>query len=340
MCSPLADYSELDLILLGRGKVMDLRPSHSACPFCNRPFKSPGAFANPLEKIHSGQLLPNKQKRAISSNNQSSETTSLGENISGGNFCDALCSQFADYSELTDLIPPGRDKDERREEMPHGDDSLLVVQVNDSSEANALSEDTIHFPVDREAGNVVATYPFQKTRDPRCNFLRPFENPMDYELASFFCSPRVPRTHVDESFRNGFLSAGLDASHMTFSYHSVYTMHQKINEMVMDPQWKFGFADFKLDKTTEFWYRDIMSILNYLLRRKLFASHMVWAPIHHFDCYGERVYTEMHSGTWWWDTQVLPSKSHDLLPLTGYSRWSFQLAQHWSPSSLRPIPPI
>ena len=62
LSSPFADYSKIDLIPLGRGKVMDLRPSHSACPFCNRPFKSHGAFANHLEKIHPGQSLPIKQK--------------------------------------------------------------------------------------------------------------------------------------------------------------------------------------------------------------------------------------------------------------------------------------
>ena len=171
LCSPFADYSELDLIPLGRGKVMDLRPSHRACPFCNRPFKSPGSFANHLEKIHPGQSLSIKRKQATSSNNQSSETISLGENISGGNLYDALCSQFADYSELTDLIPRCRDKDERREEMPYGDDSPVRDRVNDASDANALFDDTIYFPVDREARKVVAPYPFQKPRDPRYNFL-------------------------------------------------------------------------------------------------------------------------------------------------------------------------
>ena len=77
-----------------------------------------------------------------------------------------MCSPFTDYSELTDLIPPGRDKDERREEMPYGDDSLVGDWVNDSSDVNALFDDTIHFPVYREAGKVVAPYPFQKPRDP------------------------------------------------------------------------------------------------------------------------------------------------------------------------------
>ena len=131
LCSPLADYSKLDLRPLDPGKVMDLRPSHSACPFCNRPFKFPGAFANHLKKIHSGQSLPIKWKQATSSNNQSPETTSLGENISGGNLCDAFCSQFADYSELTDLIPPSHNKDERYDKKLDCKNSPVGNRVND-----------------------------------------------------------------------------------------------------------------------------------------------------------------------------------------------------------------
>ena len=258
LCIPFANYSKLDLIPLSRGKVMDLRPSNSACPFCNWLFKSPDAFANYLEKIHTGQSLPIKWKQAISSNDQTPKMTSLRENISGGNLCDALYSQFADYSELTDLILPARDKDERREKMLHGDDSLVGDRVNDSSDSNPPFEDTIHFPVDREARKVVAPYPFQQPSDLGYNFLRSFQNAMDYKLARFYYSARVPRTHVDEFVCNGFLNAGSDASCATFFYHLAYTLYKKIDEMVMDPECKNGFVDFKLAKNTEFWYRDIM----------------------------------------------------------------------------------
>ena len=118
--------------------------------------------------------MPIERKLAISSDDQSPETTSLSRNISGGNLHDALCSQFAAYSELADLIPPGCvkderhyseltnvippgcDKDNRREEMLSGDYSLVGDHVNDSSDANPLFDNTIHFPVDWKAGKVVA----------------------------------------------------------------------------------------------------------------------------------------------------------------------------------------
>ena len=237
--SPFADYSELGLIPLG---LKDSRPSISACPFCNRPFKSPGAFATHLKKRHTGQSLPINQTWATSSNNHNSETASLKENSGEVNMRETLYSLFADYSELSDLIPPpfGGDKDERGEVMPYSDESLIGNPVNDSSDANTLLNDTIHFTVDREAGKIVAPYPFQKLRDSRYNFFRPFQNVMDYNLAHFFCSTRLPRTQVDEFFHKGFLSAQSDACRAIYSYQSVYTLYKKIDEMVIDPQWRNG----------------------------------------------------------------------------------------------------
>ena len=74
--------------------------------------------------------------------------------------------------------------------------------------------------------------------------------------------------------------------------------------MIIHPAWKNGFVDFRLGKGTEFWYRDVLQVLKYLLRRKSFAPHMIWAPVKNLDGRRERVYTEMNTASWWWDTQV------------------------------------
>jgi len=69
----------------------------------------------------------------------------------------------------------------------------------------------------------------------------------------------------------------------------------------MDLLWKNGFVDFRLAKNTEFWYRDILESLKYLLRWKSFAAHMCWALVRHFDIQQDTVYTEMNTATWWWN---------------------------------------
>ena len=148
----------------------------------------------------------------------------LGENISGGNLCNLLRSQFAYYSKLTDRIPPGHDKDKRHNEMLYGNDCVVGDHVNDSLDANLPLDDTVQFPVHCEAGKVVTSYPYQKPRDSGYKILQPFQKAMNYKLAHFFCSARVLISHVDEFFGNGFLSAGLDTFRTTFSYYLAYTL--------------------------------------------------------------------------------------------------------------------
>ena len=56
--------------------------------------------------------------------------------------------------------------------------------------------------------------------------------------------------------------------------------------------------DFQLAKNREFWYRDVLEYIKYLLRRQYYAESMVWSPVREFDGSGERVYSEMHTADW------------------------------------------
>jgi len=49
-----------------------------------------------------------------------------------------------------------------------------------------------------------------------------------------------------------------------------------------------------------------MDVIRYLLSRPTFAEHLVVAPAKVYTYTGSnvRVYSEMHTGDWWWRTQV------------------------------------
>ena len=183
--------------------------------------------------------------------------------------------------------------------------------------------------MDRKAQKVVTAYPFKKPKDPIYKFLWLFRNAIYYTLAHFFCLAHVPRVQVDEFFGSSFLTSGSDTSHIlaTFSFKSSYTLYEKIDKMTIDPPWKNGFIDFKLATNIEFWYRDILLVLKYLLRWKSFASQILWTYIQHYDSQGERVYTEMNTGTSWWHTEVLLPNNSSFLGLIyildGTSNWSY-----------------
>ena len=159
--------------------------------------------------------------------------------------------------------------------MGYGDDN----QIDDKSDESSSLERTLFFPVGREAGKVLASYPFRILRDPDYNFFQPFKGAIDYKLARFFFAAYVPKTRIDEFFQDGFLTRTDANRSREFSYRSAHTLYKKIDEMSSDPLWRNGFVDFRLAKNTEFWYRDLMLVLKYLLWRKSFASHMIWAPL-------------------------------------------------------------
>ena len=227
----------------------------SGCPFCNWPFRYSGALQNHLEKIHLDQSQTHrstKRKRddpsEESSNTSTSSKTDVREQREELGIENRLRNLFASYSEHSDLLPPGNN--ERNEEMPYGDDNQVGDQAIELSDATSLMGNSIGFPADREAGKLLAPYPFQKPRDPTYNFFRPFQSAMDYKLARFFYSARVPRTSIKEFFLDGFLSAGMDSGCSVYSFHLPYRLYKKIDEMVCHSPWKNGFINFRSDKDT------------------------------------------------------------------------------------------
>jgi len=75
-------------------------------------------------------------------------------------------------------------------------------------------------------------------------------------------------------------------------------------------------VDFKMARNTEFWYRDVLECIKYLLGRQSYGGNILWSPVREFDGTGERVYTEMNTGNWWWNTQVLGLISSNVIKLT------------------------
>ena len=56
----------------------------------------------------------------------------------------------------------------------------------------------------------------------------------------------------------------------------------------------------------EFYYRDIIQCIRALFGNPEFANDLVFAPERHYTDSNQkcRVYSEMHTGEWWWSVQV------------------------------------
>jgi hypothetical protein len=56
----------------------------------------------------------------------------------------------------------------------------------------------------------------------------------------------------------------------------------------------------------KYWSRDIIKSMTWLMRQPAYAEHRIYAPQRGFNSNTppKRLYTEIHTVDWWWETQV------------------------------------
>lgn len=141
---------------------------------------------------------------------------------------------------------------------------------------------------------------------PDANEFSPFP---DYDTLLFTMNNilnNVSGTHVETSIKEGRCQ-GLRSK-------AQYDKYVRLMEYDLDMHsWSQGsvcFDPFTPDKDvatlriSNWWYRDPVHCIQFLLKQALLAPHMVWAPIRELDELGQRIYSDMHTGTYWWNKQV------------------------------------
>ena len=192
-------------------------------------------------------------------------------------------------------------------------DSTNEEQDSDSADEppqkdpNPLQYQKIKFHYSYKAGEAIQEFRFEKQRAPGFNHIYPFLNTRSYSLARFFAGSDIPKQQIDEFFKDDFLSLALnpgDDPKSKSSFNSSRTFYKQTSKMVQDPAWKSGVVEFPLCPKSEYKYRDILLCIRYLLRQRAFVKNTVWAPVQVYNDQDEREYSEMNTGTWWWDVQV------------------------------------
>jgi hypothetical protein len=157
-------------------------------------------------------------------------------------------------------------------------------------------------------GQVIRLSIFTHIRDPSWNPLSPFSNAYEYKLARFFHQSKTSMKQIDQFFHDELLPSDTFRT-LGVGYKSGHTWRNKIRGLVDQPQWQNGSVDFHLQRGVKFFFRDVIECIQYLLCQKVFAEDLIFEPKREFDRQGFRVYTEMHTANWWWETQVYPHRS-------------------------------
>ena len=92
------------------------------------------------------------------------------------------------------------------------------------------------------------------------------------------------------------------------SYSSARELNHIIDTLPGRPPFKS--QDFTIGgETLTFYFRDVMQCIQALYGDPEFAHELVFVPERHYldpECTC-RVYSEMHTGDWWWAVQVITS---------------------------------
>ena len=62
-------------------------------------------------------------------------------------------------------------------------------------------------------------------------------------------------------------------------------------------------------RRTPYWHRDPLAAIKFILGHIPFDEDLCYAPVRERAANGERLYSEMWTGDWWWRTQVCAAKS-------------------------------
>jgi hypothetical protein len=207
-----------------------------------------------------------------------------------------------DYNEDPDAL-----EDTGYNQSDYGSDSAASELENASdgefsgtsaTASNIRSITEVYQGAGRPVANISCEHKYEE--DLLADPWRPFHTLDDFKLANWFITSKVPRSRIDEYFAIGLSKSGSPC------FRSAYKLDQFINGL--DPyrhflEWNEGTYTHDGHHST-FFYRDIVQSVEYLLSQPAYREDVVYAPVREHDETGERLYSEMHTANWWWETQV------------------------------------
>lgn len=99
------------------------------------------------------------------------------------------------------------------------------------------------------------------------------------------------------------------ADSLGLSYKSSEELNKIIDTQIPSERPRFKREEVEMGgEIFEFYYRDVLECTRALFGDPEFANDLVFAPERHYTdlTRSVRVYSEMHTGSWWWDRQVCP----------------------------------
>src|SRR5882757_6166875 len=143
-------------------------------------------------------------------------------------------------------------------------------------------------------GKATGLYNKHRKYSEQWNPWHPFRPAHDFQKAQSFS--QQTKTWIDQHLRRG------QDNFKIKSFQSADALRKLLSEL------DFGLGDDSWieDDSHIFgmlYYRDIFKCIQFLLAHLPFQAHLEFEPVRLADSEGRRIYSEMNTGDWWWDTQ-------------------------------------
>jgi hypothetical protein len=147
---------------------------------------------------------------------------------------------------------------------------------------------------------------------------QPFTDSQEFKLGGWFLDACVGKTQMNRFFNLGLAPSKWNCSdseldsntNFRLAYHfRKLLVAMNHNEDYGDPmeQWRDGVVNYReadVDHPVTFHYRNLEPILKEFFSEPWFQDKLVFLPEKKIRADGVTMYTEMHTGEWWWNTQV------------------------------------
>ncbi len=134
-----------------------------------------------------------------------------------------------------------------------------------------------------------------------------FQNKTNYAFALWLYQTRITKENVHKYFDDIWLHSLHSSSSFQTSDEWLNLLHQ-ISYDIDNEQWQsraFCISSMYEEADAvqyDIKYQNIIDSLRFLLKHWLFEKDLIYAFIHHYNMNNCRIYSEMHTIDWWWET--------------------------------------
>jgi hypothetical protein len=134
----------------------------------------------------------------------------------------------------------------------------------------------------------------------------PFDNKTQWEFARWLLFPQpLSNKRIKAAIDASWIAPGVGFKSLGDFKKRVNMIHAKGGEWFEANVLPGARAPSWAPLKVKFWMRDSLEVLKDIVGDVRLASQMKWAPERIQNAQGDRLYSELWSGNWWWNKQVL-----------------------------------